>query len=109
MFHGASAFNVDITGWETSNVTNMESMFFDAINISNESYIKFWDMGNLTHYDNMFGTSDNKSYKNITEEYKSNVYKNINNSTLSDEEKQFKANIRQQHREAALASASRHH
>ena len=51
-FKDADAFNQDISNWDVSNVTNMESMFSGAIAF-NQS-ISSWNVSNVTNFTNMF-------------------------------------------------------
>ena len=49
MFNGATAFNQDISGWNTGAVTNMESMFYFAQAFGgypyNQQDISGWNVG----------------------------------------------------------------
>lgn len=47
-----SSFDGDISGWDTSNVQNMDLMFFYAKNFNGA--IGNWDVGNVTSMSNMF-------------------------------------------------------
>ena len=46
MFQGACKFNKDIGNWNTSKVTNMSWMFFNAKEF-NKDYIIRWDTSNV--------------------------------------------------------------
>ena len=48
MFDNASDFNKDISGWNTSNVTDMNFMFSDASAFNGD--ISGWDTSNVTDY-----------------------------------------------------------
>ena len=52
MFKNCSFFNSDISGWDTSNVTTMNSMF-EATDSFNKN-ISRWDVSNVTSLNNMF-------------------------------------------------------
>ena len=44
MFDGATAFNGDVSGWDTSNCTNISGVFKDAVNFNKP--ISSWNTGN---------------------------------------------------------------
>ena len=54
MFHGASSFDQDISGWVVSRVINMEGMFTST---SFDQYISDWDVSNVTNMEGMFSIS----------------------------------------------------
>ena len=45
-FHFAQSFNMNISDWNVSNVTNMSGMFFNATS---------WNVSNVTDMSRMFG------------------------------------------------------
>lgn len=51
-FAYANAFNQDISGWETSNVSNMQSMFENAVSF-NQS-LASWNISNVTNMTDIF-------------------------------------------------------
>ena len=55
MFSGAFAFNRDISGWNTDNITNMSSMFLNASAFN--SYISGWNTNNVTNMASMFDSA----------------------------------------------------
>ncbi len=57
MFYYAIRFNKNINSWDTSNVTTMESMFFNA-NAFNQD-LNSWNVSNVTTMKSMFGSADN--------------------------------------------------
>jgi surface protein len=52
MFYGAAAFNADISGWDTSLVTDMSYMF--QIATAFDADISGWDTGLVTNAVDMF-------------------------------------------------------
>lgn len=46
-FKNETSFNEDVTGWNTSNVTNFEKTFFGCTNF-NYNVLDFWDVSNAT-------------------------------------------------------------
>ena len=53
MFYGATAFNADISGWDTSSVTDMMYMFYGATAFNAD--ISGWDTSSVTeHMEQMF-------------------------------------------------------
>ena len=58
MFSGASAFNQSLSGWDTSNVENMSSMFasFSGASAFNQS-LSSWNVSLVTQMQNMLSNS----------------------------------------------------
>ena len=56
MFHGATAFNQSLIGWDVSNVTNMSSMFLSATAFNQD--INGWDVSKVTNMSVMFAFTD---------------------------------------------------
>lgn len=56
MFWGATAFNQDISSWNTGNVTNMRNMFTGAIAFNQD--ISTWSTGKVTNMSGMFLGAD---------------------------------------------------
>ena len=56
MFTGITTFNANIGSWDTSNVTNMQSMFDGAFSFTNggNDSISQWDTTNVTNMQNIF-------------------------------------------------------
>ena len=52
MFQSADGFNSDLSGWDVGNVTNMSNMFRFATPFNQD--ISGWDVGNVTNMNNMF-------------------------------------------------------
>lgn len=48
-------FNLDISGWDVSNVTNMEAMFLEARNFNQN--LSSWNTSNVTNMANMFSSA----------------------------------------------------
>lgn len=46
--------SINVTGWNTSNVTNMKTMFFNNFNLEEIIGIEDWDVSNVTSMKSMF-------------------------------------------------------
>jgi len=55
MFRGASAFNGNISGWNTANVTNLGSMFNGASAFNQD--LSTWNTANVTNMSSMFNSA----------------------------------------------------
>jgi surface protein len=56
MFEGSGVFNSDISGWDTSKVTNMSAMF-KGQNLFNQN-LSAWDVSSVLYFTSMFESCD---------------------------------------------------
>jgi surface protein len=54
LFKSKGKFNVSLTDWDVSNVTNMEGMFFGASEFDNNGEEMIWNVENVTNMGSMF-------------------------------------------------------
>ena len=96
MFYGCRGFNSDISGWDVSNVTNMEYMLFqcsslnsdlggwDVSKVTNMKYMlsechghlgtfENWDVSSVTDMSHMFDSANIATYANLSQWDVSNV------------------------------------
>jgi uncharacterized repeat protein (TIGR02543 family) len=83
MFAGTREFNQPLNNWDTSNVYDMNAMFYFALKFDND--IHSWDTGNVRDMSNMFAQSsfnqpigdwDVKNVTNTTSMFYHNLYFN---------------------------------
>ena len=82
MFNGVPAFNQPIGNWDVSNVNNMKSMFFNAI-IFNQN-IGAWDVSSVATMENMFNQA------NDFDNGGSNTIKNWDVSNVTNMDRMFR-------------------
>ena len=83
MFSGATAFNQDLSNWNTSNVTTMWGMFYDATAFNQD--LSSWDTSNVTSMGSMFtsATAFNQDLSNWDIGAVTNMTNMFNGVTLS--------------------------
>ena len=62
MFDGATSFNGDISGWDVSSVTNMYDMFNHASSFNQD--LSSWDVSSVINMANMFAYTYDLSNEN---------------------------------------------
>ena len=74
MFYSADYKRIDLTGWKTTNVTDMSNMFYNYSSLLEELIIPDWDMTNTTSYSNFYyvGSSYNKNTLRLVDLSRSN-------------------------------------
>lgn len=82
MFAGCLNFNSDISGWDTSNVTNMAGMFQNCVTFNQD--LSKWNMSSVTTMQNMFkdAVSFNSDISNWNTSLVTNMSNLFNNCTL---------------------------
>ena len=89
MFYGYNnTFNLDISSWDTSSVTNMHNMFYNSA--FNNNSISNWDISNVTTMEGVFrnsafnGDISNWDISNVT--HMNNMFDNsaFNNNSISN-------------------------
>merc|ERR1719378_494642 len=61
MFYSALSFNGDVSSWDVSQVTNMESMFSSASSFNGD--VSSWDVSQVTNMKSMFASASSFSQK----------------------------------------------
>ena len=89
IFKGTEFEYIDISGWDVSNVTNMNYMFFYCINLNSMGNISNWNVSNVKYMHNIFCGC--KNLKSVGDLSKWNVSSVKNMSGMFDGCKNLKS------------------
>lgn len=54
LFSGIEIYNIDISKWDVSRVTNMNNMFYDCYTLRSTGDLRKWDVSNVIYFNCMF-------------------------------------------------------